>query len=77
MIKFLMAITSAVKLDMDFVILSKLRSTFEKLSLVDLLHSISISNSLTFTDYLAESLLALSLITKIILFTMSFSIPPV
>ena len=52
MIKFLMAITSAVKLDMDFVILSKLRSTFEKLSLVDLLHSISISNSLTFTDYL-------------------------
>ena len=52
MIKFLMAITSAVKLDMDFVILSKLRSTFEKLSLVDLLHSISISNSLTFTHYL-------------------------
>ena len=34
MMKFLMAITSVVKLDMDFVILSKLRS---KVSLVGVL----------------------------------------
>ena len=40
MMKFLMAITSAVKLDVDFVILSKLRSTFEKVSLVGVLHSL-------------------------------------
>ena len=38
MMKFLIAITAAVKLDMDFILLSKLRSTFEKFSLVSVLH---------------------------------------
>ena len=64
MMKFLMAITSAVKLDMDFVILSKLRSTFEKVFLAGVLHSLFTSGSvsesttsffnfvLTFADYL-------------------------
>ena len=47
MMKFLMAITSAAKLEMAFVILSKLRPTFEKVSLVGILHSLLISASVS------------------------------
>ena len=81
MIKFLMGTTSAVKLEMDFVILSKLRLIFEKVSL----HSLSISGSASesttsfsilflFSATISyESPLTLCLLIKIFLRTSFFS----
>ena len=76
MMKFLMVITSVLRFDMDFVILSKLRSTFEKVFLVGtFIYSLFISDSLSesatsFSFFsvsltiLYESPLALHLLTK-------------
>ena len=76
MMKFLMVITSVLRFDMDFVILSKLRSTFEKAFLVGtFIYSLFISDSLSesatsFSFFsvsltiLYESPLALHLLTK-------------
>ena len=75
MMKILMTITSSVKLHMDFVMLSKLISKFEKVSIVVVLHSLFISGSVSesitsfilFSKYhiIFKSLLALGLSTKI------------
>ena len=85
MMKFLMGTTSAVKLEMGFVILSKLRLIFEKVSLDSVLHSLSISGSVSesttsfsilflFSATISYELpLALRLLIKIFLRTSFFS----